>query len=66
MEARAGVALTAIINLVMAAFVYGRLTNAVSNLDQRTGKVENNQGKVWEKLSDHSERIVRLESSREK
>jgi FlaG/FlaF family flagellin (archaellin) len=62
METWAPVAITAILNLVLAAFVYGRLTQSVSAQEQRVGALESDSGQIWKKLSDHGERLTAVET----
>lgn len=49
------------INLILAVFVYGRLTQAVSDHSRRLAGLEKDGGKIWERLSNHGERIATLE-----
>jgi RNA binding exosome subunit len=57
-----GLAFTVIVQIATAAFVYGKLTERVSNHDEKLKSLDAEQSRQWETIGHHGERISSVEA----
>lgn len=63
-EFAASVITTGVIQAAAVAFVYGKLTQKVSDHYRRLGELEKDQDRQWEKINSHGERIAAVAAAK--
>lgn len=52
-----------LVQLVVAAYVYGRLTEKTTGHSSRLDALDHEQGQQWVQIGDHGQRIAKIEGA---